>query len=211
MRLYKKTYLSLAFLAVLFLVFIPIFSIPVEALGPNAAVKKVQRKWASLVSFKANVILEKKNTLNEKRSIQGVLSYQNSKINLSLLDGRVIASNGIYMIAFNPQSGVAAKQLTEDSSGGLEWLSKDFSYTLTSAQSVVGKAINENNSIQEVIVKWDTQYLLQSLSILYRKNQNWLQISLSNVREVTSFSPSLFSYRPPTGSRTVEHALNRKD
>ena len=180
-----------------------------KAQDPSAEVRKIVAKLRSLDRFRVNITIERKSDAGKKLS--GTLSYENGKSHLILQDGRVVATNGIYMIAYNPVNGVAAKQLVDPPAGGAGWLLEGFDYELISPREAVGGARAPKARFQKVRLQWDEKYVLRSLSTLPRGSEEWSHLYLSDFRELTSFSPSLFSYRPPTGSRTVENALNRKD
>ena len=199
----------------LFVIFFLIFSLPFlspfqwGAQDPSAEVRKVIAKLRSLRRFRANITIKRDSAPD--KNIIGLLSYEEGKSHFKLEDGRVVATNGIYMIAYNPVNGVGAKQLVDPASGGAGWLLEGFDYELLSPTEAEGEAEGARARFQRVRLRWDENHLLQSVSILRQGSENWTHLYLSNVRELTSFSPSLFSYRPPTGSRTVENALNRKD
>ncbi len=171
-----------------------------------APVRRLVYKLKNLKSFRAQLSLSSKEQV-----LSGTLSYQEGSLHLRLDDGRVIAANAIYTIVYNPQTGVAGKQLVEEKlTGGLEWLLKGFSYELLSSSKAIARALHPRSYIQGLSLEWDEQYLLKKLVLLRSNQKQWFALSLFDVRELTAFSPSLFSYRPPTGSRTVENVLNRK-
>ncbi len=216
----KKKYCQLTypihFLGFLLLTsFFPLIScFPVVAQSQSAlgAVGKVVSAFTSLGSFRTDLSIHRiSEEKNREYSIQSVLSYDKGKLSLNLADGRVLATNGIYVIAYSPVRNVAAKQIVDPAVGGIGWLLNGFVYTFSSPSSVVGQAFNSTSKVKEVRLEWEKQYSLSKLSVLLRKNASWLHLRLSNTRKVTSFSTTLFSYRPPTGSRTVENALNRKN
>ncbi len=184
------------------------FLIPILAETIPAHITKVVQKMKTLKSFRANVVFS-----HEDSNISGILYYGDNKAHLKLHDGRVIATNGIYMIAFNPVSGVAGKQeVKETSSGGLGWLLSGFSYeTSIEDRNAIGQNTRPQASIQSFNLTWDENYILRKLSILRKNQTSWTHFYLSDVQILTSVSPALFSYRPPTRSRTVENALNHKN
>ncbi len=173
-----------------------------------AQVKKVVAKLDSLSSFRVNLRINGDGV--GASSIGGVLSYDKGKSHFKLDDSRVVATNGIYMITFNPSHGVAAKQLVDAPTGGVGWLLSGYNYELISAREAMGTAQTEAMTIQKVRVLWSEDYFLQSLHLQAKTKETWSSFYLSNLRLVTSFSPSLFSFRPPTGSRTVENVLNKR-
>ena len=175
-----------------------------------ASVRKVIAKLQSRVSFRANLQI----TLQNAAEFTAVLSYQNGKIHLQLNDGRVVATNGIYMIAYNPNSGVAGKQLVEEKpSGGPNWLLNvnEYNYEFPSETQALGRAQNPHNYIQQVQLEWDANYDLQRISLQRKNDLAWFHLRLGEAQTITNFSPTLFSYRPPTGSRTVENVLQRRN
>ena len=203
--------LVLMTLGAILLVFILPSSFGWRAQDPSTEVREVVAKLSSLRRFRANINIKRDG--NTDKDISGVLSYEEGKTHLKLQDGRVVATNGIYMIAYNPTNNVAAKQLVDPAVGGAGWLLEGYDYELSSATEALGTASGPKARFQKVRIQWGEAHLLRRLSTLPRgeDNENWTHLYLFNIRELTSFSPSLFSYRPPTGSRTVENALNRKD
>ena len=181
-----------------------------QAEEKQLALQKVVSNLRKIQSFRADLQITTTNGV----TIGGVFSYQGGKVNLQLDDGRVIATNGIYMIAYNPVAMVAGKQLVEEKvSGGLSWIlnDKDYEYEFLSNNEVLGRAKKEGVVTQELQCEWDDKYMLRSLAWRTRSSKEWFRLRLVNMREFTNFSPALFSYRPPTGSRTVENVLKRRN
>lgn len=165
--------------------------------GVTAAVNSLAR----LGSFRATLTLE----YPSGHTIRGVLSYQRGRFNLRLSDGRVVASNGNQLIVYSPETGVVGKQdLT--SGGGAGWLLSGFQYTET-GNSATGVPVG-GSRISKVRVTWDQDRQFRSVAIQRSGSEKWMKISLSGVRKVDSFPASIFSYKPPAGSRTVENPLN---
>lgn len=196
-KAYRTTSVGAAAIAAAFLFFAPgaLF-----AQAP-AQVQAVVAKMNSLGGFRANVNINGQS---------GVLSYQGGRFHFQLSDGRVLASNGRSMVAYNPGSRVAGRQTAAPGGGGLGWLLSGFEYRV-SGMEAVGRAIDPGASMREVKVAWGPDNILRRLSIRYRDSETWFVISLSNVRQVSGFSTSLFSYKPPAGSRTVENPLDESN
>lgn len=175
---------------------------PVRADGND--LEAVVAKFNSLGSFKATVSFN-----GPSGSYKGVLSYQAGKIHFALNDGRVLASNGRQLVAYNPGSSVAAKQDMFPGGGGLDWLlSSNFKASISGSTAHL-KSTKPDSGMKEVKVRWGEGHTLQQLSILYRKSEEWLTISISDMRSVQNLPASLFSYHPPSGSRTVDNPLNQ--
>ncbi len=182
-----------------------ILSTPLIARSPQQAVRNFVTKFQSLKVFQAYITIS-----SGSQNISGTLSYQNTRFHLKLDDGRVLAGNGLYAIGYNPNQRVAGKQKLGPPRGGLSWLlGNRFHYELHSSEAV-GKAKDPNDSIQDVRLRWGANDMFQSISTKRKNSTNWQTIRLSNIQKRTSFAPSLFSYRPPSGSRTVENPLRRR-
>ncbi len=192
-----------------FFVFILLLSFsvicPQEASGAQLEVMKVVRKLSSLQSFRANITFTRPSGAEEA----GSLSYEKGKLYLRLRDGRVLAANNLNIVAYNPGFDVAARQPIDKLSGGLGWLLDGIAYEASNG-GARGVPTRVGSRIQEIFVSWNSEYQLRRLSILNKGTDKWLHITLSELREAVGFPPTLFSFRAPTGSRTVENALNRK-
>lgn len=178
---------------------LPIFNIT----GASPEVSKVVDRLRTIGGFKANVVLGPENG-----GERGVLSYSGGKFHLQFSDGRVLASNGRELIMYNPVNRVAGKQDLTRGSGGAGWLLYGYSTKVT-GNSAELKAEDPGRYYQEVRLSWDETYMLKKLSMRPKDSDRWISISLSNVRAVESFPASLFSWKPPAGSRTVENPLNQ--
>lgn len=159
----------------------------------------------SLRSFRANVTIG-----SGGGGMSGTLSYQGGNFHFQMGDGRVIASNGNRMVVYSPATRVAGKQTAGGASGGLGWILSGFEYRVSGSEAV-GRALDPNNKIREIKVAWAPDFTLRRLSIRNADSDAWFTISLSNVRAVSGFSASLFSYRPPAGARTVENPLDQSN
>jgi len=163
-------------------------------------VRRVVAKVNSLGSFKARVSLG---------GVSGNLSYQRGRFHLALSDGRVIASNGKTMVVYNPATRVAGKQPVSGSGGGLGWiLGEGYEWRVRGSEAF-GAAVSGGANYEQVRIGWDDEYMLRKLAVKKSAESEWYTITVSNVRQVSGFSASLFSYSPPAGSRTVENPLDQ--
>ena len=153
----------------------------------------------SASTFKANLTIEQNGS-----SITGKIYYQKGNVHFQLNDGRIVASNQRYIIVYDPETKVLGKQ--EKSSGG------DLSWILKYPYKIVGnKAIIEPENekpYKKIIISWNAdnfptliQFLSDEKSISYRFN---------GITMLNNLPSSLFSYKPPAGSRSVENPLNEK-
>ncbi len=198
---------SKIFPVIIALLLLAVTAIAGQEVSPEVA--SVLQKLNSMRSFKATVSIEQP----AGGTARGELSYQHGKIHIKLNDGRVIASNGRQLIVFSPDTGVGGKQDLDPEAtivGGPGWLTHGFT-TQVVGNSAHLKAINENAFIEEVKLSWVKEFQLTTLSIKNKNADGWLKISLSNIRNVESFPPGLFSYKPPPGTRTVENPLNQSN
>ncbi len=129
---------------------------------------------------------------------------------MKLTNGGVVAADGVNMIFYDPATGVAGKQpLGEESSSGLTWLLSGFAYQVTTNEAV-GRALDAGRKIVAVRLAWDSNFQLQQFGFRLRNSTNWFDIKIYDLRPLTGISPTLFSYKPPAGSRTVENPLSRR-
>jgi len=153
----------------------------------------------SASTFKANLTIEQNGS-----SITGKIYYQKGNVHFQLNDGRIVATNTRYIIVYDPETKVLGKQ--EKSSGG------DLSWILKYPYKIVGnKAIIEPENekpYKKIIISWNAdnfptliQFLSDEKSISYRFN---------GITMLNNLPSSLFSYKPPAGSRSVENPLNEK-
>ena len=168
-------------------------------------VRAVVAKMASLRVFRANVRFGTGGGMTS-----GVLSFQHGKTHFKLGDGRVMAGNGRYLTVYSPATGVAGKQTMGLGGGGLGWVLSGFDYRVAGNQAV-GKATNPDAKVQEVRIRWGAGNMLRQLSVKHKGSDSWFTIAISNVRTVGGFPASLFSYKPPAGSRTVENPMDQRN
>jgi outer membrane lipoprotein-sorting protein len=166
------------------------------------AVSHVVARMNSLRSFRANISIN---------NLRGTLSFSNGKSHISLSDGRIISSTGRELMVYDPSTGVAGKQPMVPGGGGLGWLLTGYKVKRQSGTSAVLVSDNPSSKYQEVQIVWGESYTLKQLKISSKTNPDFLTIVLSDIRVVDSFPASLFSYRPPAGSRTVENFLNERN
>lgn len=185
----------------IFFVFLLYFAIT-DQIAASAA--NVVSRMNGLGAFRAQLTIVQTGS-----TLRGTLSYEGGKMHLALADGRVIASNGREMIVYNPATRVAGRQPVAGG-GGLGWLLSGFTETVASNHSHL-VATDPSAGVQEVRLFWNEGYTLRQLRIRHRDSDQWMNITLSNIQTVTGFSPGLFTYRPPAGSRTVENPLNPRN
>lgn len=178
-------------------VFSMLFSVALEA---NPLQKVVGVMNSS--TFRASV-----NIKSGGSSFNGTLSYSGGKMNFRLGDGRVIASNGRKIFAFDPSTRTMGRQ-DAGGGGGLGWI---LSYT---ARIDGDRAVLTPNSpahnYEEVRLSWDEGYFLRSIS-MKGKGGDVITIKINSVSRVASFPVSIFSYKAPPGSRTVDNPLNQRN
>ncbi|MCB1172590.1 MAG: outer membrane lipoprotein carrier protein LolA [Leptospiraceae bacterium] len=165
----------------------------------------VVNKMASLRVFRATVSFGTGGGMTS-----GVLSYQNGKTHFKLSDGRVVAGNGRNMVVYSPATGTAGKQSMVGGGGGLGWLLSGFEWRV-GGNAATGKAVDPGAKVQEVQIVWGANNILRSLKVKRAGSEAPFRITLSNVRTAGGFPASLFSYKPPSGSRTVENPLDQRN
>lgn len=184
-----------------FLIALPLVSVHTAP----AEVRKVVSRMAGLRVFRATVRFGSGGAMTS-----GILSFQHGKTHFKMSDGRVIAGNGRNLVIFSPSSGTAGKQSMVTGGGGLGWILSGFEYTIAGNRAI-GKATNPDANVQEVQIVWGNGYMLRKLGVKNKGSTKWFTIALSNVRQVGGFPSSLFSFRPPSGSRTVENPLDQRN
>ena len=191
-------YLSRLLLTVKFLVVVLVF------LGTSLMANPLQKVVGVMNSstFRANI-----NVRSGGSSYSGSLSYSGGKMNFRLSDGRVIASSGRKIFVFDPSSRTMGRQ-DASGGGGLGWI---LSYN---ARIDGNRAVLTPNSAgqayEEVRISWDDSFFLRSLS-MKSKSGDVVTIKINNVTKVASLPVSLFSYKAPPGSRTVDNPLNQRN
>ncbi|MBW7858331.1 MAG: hypothetical protein H3C43_08575 [Leptonema sp. (in: Bacteria)] len=63
---------------------------------------------------------------------------------------------------------------------------------------------------EEVRLSWDEGFFLRSIS-MKSKSGDVVTIKVNSVTKVASLPVSLFSYKAPPGSRTVDNPLNQRN
>lgn len=177
----------------------------ISAAEPHPEVAAVVARMRGMTGFRATITIS-----SSGGALRGTLSYSGGKTHLALSDGRIIASTGRELVVFNPSSGVAGKQLMVPGGGGLGWLLTGFR-TRVSGNTAQLESENPASNVQEVRLRWREGHILEQINIKNKNSNDWLSITLSNVRQVDGFPVSLFSYDPPAGSRTVENPLNQSN
>ncbi len=137
----------------------------------------------------------------------GTLSCSAGKMNFRLSDGRIIASNGRKIFAFDPSTRTMGRQ-DATGGGGLGWI-LSYNARITGNRAVLTPT-SPNQRYEEVRLSWDDGYFLRSIS-MKGKGGDVISIRLSNIKRVASFPVSIFSYKPPPGSRTVDNPLNQRN
>lgn len=153
-------------------------------------------------TFRASV-----NIRSGGSNFNGTLSYSGGKMNFRLGDGRVIASNGRKIAVYDPTTRTMGRQ-DAAGGGGLSWI---LSYTARiDGNRAVLTPNSPSHSYEEVRLSWDEGYFLRSIS-MKGKGGDVISIKINSVSRVASFPVSIFSYKPPPGSRTVENPLNQRN
>lgn len=154
-------------------------------------------------TFRASV-----NVRSGGTSFSGTLSYSAGKMNFRLGDGRIVASNGRKIFAFDPSSRTMGRQDGGGGGGGLGWI---LSYN---ARIEGNRAVLTPNSpgqaYEEVRLNWDDGYFLRSIS-MKGKGGDVITIKFNSVTKVSSLPVGVFSFKPPPGSRTVDNPLNQRN
>ena len=185
------------FVTVLSILTVFLFAAPVSA---NPLQKVVGTMNGS--TFRASV-----NIRTGGGSYNGTLSYSAGKMNFKLGDGRVIASNGRKIFAFDPSTRTMGRQ---DSSGGggLGWI-LGYSARIDGNRAVLTPS-QPSQAYEEVRLNWDDSFFLRSIS-MKNKNGDVVSIKIGSVSKVASFPVSVFSFKAPPGSRTVDNPLNQRN
>ncbi len=189
-------------LPVLILIILQFASSPARSEGEDA-VRTVVSRMQSLNSFRATLTIS-----SPQGNLRGVLSFQNGKLNLQLGDGRVIASNGRQLFVFS--GTVLGRQDMVPGGGGLGWILSGFKIRVTGRTAYLTPE-NPASRFHDVRLTWDENFYLKQLSIRRGEETEPMTIALADIRKVENFPASLFSYKSPPGSRTVENPLNQSN
>ncbi|MCS6984555.1 MAG: outer-membrane lipoprotein carrier protein LolA [Leptospiraceae bacterium] len=149
-------------------------------------------------SFTANFNL----TASDGYTTSGKIYYQYpNKLHIRTSDGRIVATNGVYLWLYNPSTGVCAKQEVSGSSGGLLSLLNQYeiqergsSYVLHNAQAY----------FEEIIITLNNQVLT---SLKMRHREHILHFTFSQVELGSGIKASLFNYKPPAHVQVIENPL----
>lgn len=168
-------------------------------------VAAVVARWNSIRSFKSNITIQYGDS-----SQRGTLSFSNGKTFLQMSDGRVIAANGRTMMVYSPSTQVAGKQDMVPGGGGLGWILNGYTPRV-SGNSAVLAADSPTARIMEVKLRWSDDKVLRSISFRGKDSTTFTTIQIHDIKLVSSFPATIFNYRPPSGSRTVENPLNQRN
>lgn len=150
-------------------------------------------------TFKANLNIETKNN-----SISGKIYYQKGNLHFKLNDGRIIASNFRNIIIYDPETHVAGKQ-DKIPGGGISWILK-FPYKIEGNKAIIEP--ENQKPYKKIIISWNSDNFPQLIQFI--SDDNTIIYRFSNITYLNNISSSLFSYKPPAGSRSVENPLNIK-
>jgi len=150
-------------------------------------------------TFQGNLTIETKN-----RTITGKIYYQHGNIHFKLNDGRIIASNSKNIIVYDPDTRVAGKQ-DKTMGGGLNWI-LGYPYKIEGNRAKIEPP--NQKPYQKIFIRWDSNYF--PVLIQFINDEDTITYKFSNITFLNNISSSLFSYKPPAGSRSVENPLNQK-
>lgn len=154
-------------------------------------------------TFRASV-----NVRSGGSSFSGTLSYSGGKMNFRTGDGRVVASNGRKIFAFDPASHTMGRQDAGGGGGGLGWI---LSYNARiEGNRAILTPTSAGQAYEEVRLNWDDGYFLKSIS-MKGKGGDVISIKFNSVSRVASLPVGVFSFKPPPGSRTVDNPLNQRN
>lgn len=154
-------------------------------------------------TFRASV-----NVRSGGSSFSGTLSYSGGKMNFRTGDGRVVASNGRKIFAFDPSSRTMGRQDAGAGGGGLGWI---LSYNARiEGNRAILTPTSAGQAYEEVRLTWDEGYFLKSIS-MKGKAGDVITIKFNSVSRMASLPVGVFSFKPPPGSRTVDNPLNQRN
>jgi len=136
---------------------------------------------------------------------KGKISYEYPhKLHLVLADNSVIATNGIYLWIYNPETEICGKQEVAENSGGLIGFLKNYTEIYDSEKELfVFK--NDKNKHSEITLKIEKE-MIKEMTL---KSEELTQtILFSEVKVGTGIKGSLFNFKPPPNSQLVENPLN---
>ncbi len=172
----------------------------ITGIRADAALDSLRGKIGGLYSsFTANFSVAG----SSGQALSGKIYYQApNKVHIKMSNGGIIASNGQYIVIYNPASGMAAKQDAGGTSGGILGLLRGYEGTVQGNRYIFRKP-----DTQEQIVVSVANNMLSSVQI--RRETGTVTYSFSGVNVGAGISGSLFSYKPPTSVRVIENPLNR--
>ncbi len=212
----KKRFIFNFFFIFLLFPFYPLYS---EV--PNQ-IKTMVQKMNALKNFKGKIEI-----VSDLSTLLGKVYYNQGNMNLSFSNGDVIAVNGKDMIAFDANTNVAGRQSVSQTkkSRGLSWLLQGISYERLAENHWQGRPskktfmkrelLDKKNRyhLKEIEIKITTDNLLKEIKIVkWRGIADTEQKMIVNITEIIpniNFSPFIFSYNTPAGSRTIENPLSR--
>ncbi|MCS7206164.1 MAG: hypothetical protein NZ853_10750 [Leptospiraceae bacterium] len=151
-------------------------------------------------TFKAHLAIE----LNQQ-TIKGEIYYQKGNIHFRLNDGRVIAGNVKSILVFDPSTKVAGRQDREEG-GGLSWILK-YPYNIQGNKAIIEPP--SKKPYEKIIITWN--HNLFPTNIQFINKDKTLTYRFSQIVLLNNISSSMFSYKPPAGSRTVDNPLNLRN
>jgi outer membrane lipoprotein-sorting protein len=146
-------------------------------------------------------------TNTEGNLFTGKLYYQYpDKMHLRLSDNRVIATNGTYLWMYSPSTMVCARQKVEQKDQyNLKFLTDNFTMERNGDHFVFTRP---DGKIKEIVLDVQNQMIK---NIRLKVDENFMNISFSNVERQVGLKASLFNYKPPTDAQLVENPLNKVD
>ncbi|MDH5716512.1 MAG: zf-TFIIB domain-containing protein [Spirochaetia bacterium] len=192
---------SISLLFFKWVIIFSLFIIPIK-IKANNLIKDLQHK---LNAFNSSFIADIKYTTSSGFNKQGRISYEYpDKLHISLSDNSVIATNGMFLWIYNPETQLCAKQEVAENSGGLFSFLKDYEGRISEEEDTF---IFENpgNTFQEIIIKANDE-ILTEITLISNEVKHTFQFL--DMRVGAGIKKSLFNYKPPPNAQLVENPLN---
>ncbi len=188
-------------------VFVIVFS-AFPALGvqgsPSSAPSALKEGLSGLFSsFAANF------TYNNSQGAfyEGKIYYQYpNKLHIELKNKKVIATNGLYLWIYNPETLVCIRQTVE--AGDLGILDDLDRFVKDEVQNryVYEKTYSSGEMEKKVVIDVENG-MIQAIQI--QEGKDVINISFSNIETDIGIKASLFNYKPPTDTQLLENPLNK--
>lgn len=149
------------------------------------------------------------NYSNSKGAFYGGKIYYQypNKVHIELATKKVIATNGIYLWIYNPETSVCIRQTVEPGDMGI-FSRLDESYDLRREQNrFVFEKLDILGAVEKKVVIDVENSMLKAIQI--QENDETVNISFSNVETDIGIKAALFNYKPPTDAQLLENPLNK--